>query len=340
MEPMSHIPPSFDTLINSSTPCLIITGDGAVEWSNSATTSYLSTTPRHLNEFLSPVARREVLSPQNIVVLPAQIQFEDREELKLLVRIDVGGRNPGEEKFLLFLTAPSSSLLQQTHEREALTSVIHDLKNPLGALLGYADLLLETDLGAPLPKVQHDILKKIRATALRSLDLTKNYQVLFQARSHGIPRAKYSVDLNKTIEALVQALWRSDEDTALLSLELTPDPLPLYVETHFLDRIFSNLIGNAIKYTPPSGRIRIRSVHLAKGIEVHVINTAPLIPDSFMDLLFKPYERGPLREQVAGLGIGLHIAKTLVEGIGGRITCSTSPQGNDFAVIFPDSLRG
>ena len=106
-----------------------------------------------------------------------------------------------------------------------------------------------------------------------------------------------------------------------------------------MERVFGNLIHNAIKFTPEDGRIEIRSRRDGERVVVDVADSGPGIAPDDIPSLFRPYARVETRHPHEGTGLGLFIAKTLVEAHGGDVTVDSSPGvGSCFSVSIPASV--
>jgi len=103
-----------------------------------------------------------------------------------------------------------------------------------------------------------------------------------------------------------------------------------------IDRVLSNLVYNALKFTPPDGKVTISSALRGGEVVVTVADTGPGIAAEEIPLLFEKYRRSVGSRQKAGLGLGLFIVKTLVEKHGGRVEVeSTVDVGTRFHVVLP-----
>ena len=100
-----------------------------------------------------------------------------------------------------------------------------------------------------------------------------------------------------------------------------------------LERVFSNLIENALRYSPPGQPVRVSGGVGAGKVVVRVVDRGPGVPVSQRDAIFKPFNTGEERE---GAGLGLAISKGFVEANGGELRLQAdSPDGTAFAVSFP-----
>jgi K+-sensing histidine kinase KdpD len=226
----------------------------------------------------------------------------------------------------------------------SLATIIHDLKNPIGAMFGYADALLDTELGAGLAANHQQIIERIRKASVRSLDLLKNYESLLFVDQK---KKAAATDFNKLVKLVVDTSGIRNEKTATIITEYAPGALPVKVAKFAIDRIVSNLIGNAVKYTPAGGRVHIRTFRWGEaghgesyeGIghaALEVTNSAPIIPEKERLTIFSARTRGSTGKDRAGTGMGLYTAKVLTESASGSLTLSADAnKGNTFRVLFP-----
>ena len=108
-----------------------------------------------------------------------------------------------------------------------------------------------------------------------------------------------------------------------------------------MDQVLSNLVENAVKYTPPGTEIHIGAREKDGAVEVEVVDNGPGIPAGALPHLFEPFYRaeqnGPPRPK--GTGLGLAVAKGLVEAHGGRIWAENRRRGARFAFILPTAKK-
>jgi signal transduction histidine kinase len=252
-----------------------------------------------------------------------------------------------ENSELVLIMANWVPVAQLVRGPTSLATIIHDLKNPIGAMFGYADALLDTELGAGLAPSHQQIIERIRKASVRSLDLLKNYESLLFIDQK---RKVVSSDFNKLVKLVVDTSGIRNEKTATIITEYAPGALPVKVPKFAADRIVSNLIGNAVKYTPANGRVIIRTYRWTDKLErsgetlepaqgyaaLEVVNTIPLIPEKERQSIFSARTRGSTGKDRAGTGMGLYTAKVLTESANGSLTLSVdAAKGNIFRVLFP-----
>jgi signal transduction histidine kinase len=210
----------------------------------------------------------------------------------------------------------------------------HELRTPLGLILGYAAMLKEdvsSDAAEQVDVVLHSALK------LRDLiDDMVNVQHIEEGK------AKLEIEefvLQEMVMAVIQALqelYTAKEHEVVV--DLPPEPLTVKADKGKLAIVLNNLMMNAIKFTDPHGRILI-AADLANGeVLVHVADTGIGIPVDEMERVFdRFYQVEPHLTRVhGGMGLGLAIAKGMVELHGGRIWCeSVVGMGSRFSFTFP-----
>lgn len=224
---------------------------------------------------------------------------------------------------------------------EFLALLSHDIKNPLSVLIGYADYLQHE-------ANQHGVVKSlevipwIKSSGLTILSLVNNYLDLSRIEEQPLKLESETVGINDLLQRIghqYEGEARHRKITFTLSLQ---SQLPWIVgDATAIDRILSNLVYNALKFTPPEGKITVSSALQGNEVVITVTDTGPGIAAEEIPLLFEKYRRGVGSRRKAGLGLGLFIVKTLVERHGGRIeVASEIGGGTQFRVILPVKAQG
>lgn len=226
----------------------------------------------------------------------------------------------------------------ELREREALlTELSHELRTPVTVIAGYARLLLSEDVG-PLNEVQRRFLQQSARSAQRLVDLIGR---ILEAAAHargGVELECSEALLAPTLEAVADLVAPLLEQKRL-SLEIALDPAALRARFDALrvEQVLSNLLGNAIRHAPPGSTIRVTSAARPRGfVEIAVGDEGPGVAPGDRERIFQPYVRGGDRRRPGGLGLGLAIAKRLVEAHGGSIGVrEASGGGSVFAFTLP-----
>jgi PAS domain S-box-containing protein len=209
----------------------------------------------------------------------------------------------------------------------------HDLKNPLTAVLGFAEILREAPADDPQ---RDDFLARIEANAHSALSLAINFVDVSQIESGTLePRAE-PVFVNEIVEHVLRH-QESRARVKQIRLETRLDrsrPMAL-LDRRLIDRIVANLVNNAIKFSPAKSHVLVATEVRDGIVAVRVQDQGPGIPADQRPKLFQRFsEIGDRR--VDSTGLGLFIVKTLVDAQGGTVTAEFPPEGGTiFEVSFP-----
>ncbi len=232
---------------------------------------------------------------------------------------------------------------QRTRAEEAnrvkteLTNItVHDLKNPLGGVLLYADLIKES-VGNPEKTTQ--LAQTIKDTAKGMLHLVSNLLKRAKLESSFISLQKEEVDVTLLVRAAVSRNTPLALHKEQLLLLLGETACYARVDLDLMNDVFENLISNAIKFSPPRKVIRLNVARIAAQINISVIDEGQGIKPEEKQHLFKPFQR--LSATPTGgessTGLGLSLVKRIVELHGGAITAqSAGPgKGSTFTITIP-----
>nr|WP_275297393.1 hybrid sensor histidine kinase/response regulator [Maricaulis parjimensis] len=197
----------------------------------------------------------------------------------------------------------------------------HDLKSPLNGIVGLANVLQHTM--DSLPAEARPFLAKIEEQGRHMASLIDN--LLAFADTEQSPAEFEPVDLTAAAQ---QAASLLDADIREAGAHVTISDLPK-TRGHAaqLERVFTNLIQNAIKYrTDAAPQIAISAEALGDQVRVDVRDNGIGVPDHLRERIFNPLDRGDADDD-AGHGLGLSIVKRIIETHGGRIWCQPAPEG-------------
>jgi len=222
------------------------------------------------------------------------------------------------------------------------SSLSHELKTPLSNMQGYLDLLLAEDAG-PLNDTQREFL----STAYREEQKLASFidELLEMGRFEG---TEYSyrqeiLDLSGILSNLARGFKAVAAKKGLqLETGIAPD-LALFGDKDRLTQAFSNLIGNAVKYTE-TGTVSLKAAfdQEADQVVVEVADTGPGIPKEDQEKIFEMFYRLDHHqgEGTAGTGVGLYIVKRVITRHDGRITIQSAPgAGSTFRVYLPGFIK-
>jgi signal transduction histidine kinase len=218
---------------------------------------------------------------------------------------------------------------------EFLAMVSHELRNPIAAILGWADVVSAVSVD---PKMLGHAIEAIKRSALQGAKLINDLMDFSRIRNGGLALNVQKVSVVSILEAAIEMIKPQARARAIkLKAELPECPTPIAGDAARLQQVFTNLLSNAIKFTPAGGRVRVR-VECRNQAEITISDTGRGISAEFLPYVFDRY-----RQQVAetteasGLGLGLAIARYLVEEHGGTIYASSagSGKGATFTVCLP-----
>lgn len=229
--------------------------------------------------------------------------------------------------------------MEQALERQRadfVAMLVHDIKNPLSVILGYAELLTE-EVKAQGSTEAEELLGKIQSNVLTVQSLVTNYLDLAKMEAGHLHLAKKPLALNDLLRH-VGSQYETEARRRDLSLEMClEEALPFVAgDPLALERVFANLVYNALKFTPQGGRVTLSSTWREGTVVAAVTDTGPGIASEEIPRLFEKYQRSEKDQYRAGTGLGLFIVKELVEAHGGRVEVESTPgSGTCFAVHLP-----
>ncbi|MDF1500416.1 MAG: response regulator [Anaerolineales bacterium] len=217
---------------------------------------------------------------------------------------------------------------------EFVTTVSHDLRSPLTAILGYIELI---EQAGPLNEAQTGFVERVLMSVEQITALVTNLLDLGRIES-GLDTSKEQADLAKLAHYALDGL-RSTARTSKVELQVQiADALPaVYGDPVRLRQMISNLLDNAIKYTPEGGRVVLVTEAEDDQVILQVSDTGPGIPASDQPYLFDKFFRASnVPRDLAGTGLGLSIVKSIVEQHQGRIWVDSQiGEGTKFTVVLP-----
>jgi len=215
------------------------------------------------------------------------------------------------------------------------TNLAHELRAPLQNLRAEVESLV---LRPPPPEVQRDTLGSLLEEFDRLAAMVE--QILFLARSED-PRTLVRRELLDAREMLSQAAEffeaSADEAGVAIVVEVVPG-LQLYADRTLLQRVLNNLLGNAVRHTPPGGRVTLTAERVGTEARLLVRDTGPGIPEAMRARVGERFLRhDPSRDRsTGGTGLGLAIVASIATLHGGRLTAGEAPgHGAELVVTFP-----
>ncbi|MBI5668687.1 MAG: HAMP domain-containing histidine kinase [Chloroflexi bacterium] len=229
------------------------------------------------------------------------------------------------------MSAQVSAARQAQHD--FLANVSHDLKTPLTSIQGYSQAIMD---GAAKDPAQAAAIIHEEAARLNRMVLQITELARLQAGQ--LPLQKQPVDMAALAAAVGQRLAIVAQEKGIALHIVTPPVPTISGDGDRLAQVVTNLVSNAIKYTPSGGQVWLRTQVNSGGVEIAVQDTGIGIPPEDLPRVFERFyqvdkTRGPRR----GTGLGLAIAQEIVAAHGGRITATSAGpgQGTTFTVWLP-----
>lgn len=233
-------------------------------------------------------------------------------------------------------------LIDITHLKELdrikadfVTTVSHDLRSPLTAVLGYVNLL---DRVGPLNEQQTDFIQQIRISVKQMNTLISDLLDLGKIEA-GFDTQKEPLDTSRLVERVIGDIRPQAEAKHQALNHAIASPLPsLFGNPLRLRQMLSNLVENAIKYTPEAGRIQVDAYAEGGFVVLSVADTGIGIPPADLPYVFDRFFRSDNASlSQEGTGLGLSIVKSIVESHNGRVWVNSKPgQGTTFTVMLPE----
>lgn len=210
-----------------------------------------------------------------------------------------------------------------------LNAVSHDLRRPLAAATAAVSGLQR--MGDSISEKDRNALRDVAANSLKQLTkLVSDLLDVSRLREGALPISLVATDVGEAIVPLFDELnvapWTFDLDIAA--------DLPLVVaDPPLLRRALTNVVANALRFTPKGKRVRIAASTLAGFVEIRVVDQGPGVPDARKNEIFLPFHRLGDTDNTTGLGLGMVLSKGFVESMGGTIAPEDTPGGGLTIVI-------
>jgi len=217
--------------------------------------------------------------------------------------------------------------------RRLIGDVSHELRTPLTAIKGSMEGLMDGVLPA-----NDETYQQIHAEADRLNRLVDDLQELSRVEARAYQLDFRSLDVSSLVQTVTKRLTsKAQAKRILLNFERTPDLPPVRADEDRAIQILTNLTGNALQYTPEGGQVTISTKQVKNEIQVSIRDTGIGIPPEHIPHLFDRFyrvDKSRSRQSGGGSGIGLTIARALVEVHGGRIWVESQGEGKGSTFNF------
>jgi signal transduction histidine kinase len=221
----------------------------------------------------------------------------------------------------------------ESTRRDLISAVSHDLRTPLANLRAMVEAIDEGVVGDPpsLRRYASEMRRAVNQLVVMVDDLFE----LAQLDAGAIEVETERVLLGDVVRSAVATVQLQAEDKGL-SLVTDLDGTDDAACSPRIERVLQNLLVNAVRHTPADGSVLVEARRSEAGLRLAVADTGEGIPAADLPHIFEPFFRGDRARHGAGAGLGLSLARRIVETLGGRIVAeSEPPNGSRFEVSFP-----
>ena len=228
---------------------------------------------------------------------------------------------------------------------EFLANMSHELRTPLNSIIGFSELLEGVD---SLNDRQQRFATNIRQSGRNLLDLINNILDLAKLEAGKMSGSPTEFQIRQLVENLCDMVRPLAEQKNIRTVANIPDDLPAVFQDQIKVRqILTNLVSNAIKFTPEGGRINVTAEKVDQQLVLKVEDTGVGIAENEQQIIFEKFRQGPsaiggdtLTREFAGTGLGLSIVKELSILLGGTVDLESEVgKGSIFTVTLPWNLK-
>lgn len=220
-----------------------------------------------------------------------------------------------------------------------LANVSHDLRTPLNAVLGFSEIIKQQLLGPVGHPKYVEYAKDIRDSGTYLLDLVNDLLDISTIEAGQRAIRRESIRLAPFFAECTKAATARVTNGAIVGVNLDPEMPPLKADRRALKQVILNLLSNALKFTPPEGKIVLSARRTGDRTTFSVADTGKGIPKENLKNITRAFERGQSSAYATadGTGLGLAIARSLVELHGGELTIDSEVgKGTEVAFSIPD----
>jgi two-component system phosphate regulon sensor histidine kinase PhoR len=248
-----------------------------------------------------------------------------------------GGQEAGQHGCLIILQDLTQMRRLETVRRDFISNISHELRTPLASLKALVDTLRDSALDDP-PAAQR-FLNRIETEVDALTQMVQELLELSRIESGQVPLRLVATPVADVVLPSVERLHPQAERANLkITINLPDDLPPVLADAERLQQVVTNLVHNAIKFTPAGGQVTIAAEPAGDEVVISVRDTGIGIPADDLPRIFERFYKADRARSSGGTGLGLAIAKHLVQAHGGRIWAeSVEGQGSTFYFTLPIS---
>jgi two-component system, OmpR family, sensor histidine kinase KdpD len=242
--------------------------------------------------------------------------------------------------------AQATALAEANELRSALLQAVsHDLRTPLAGIKASASSLRQSDIDWS-DADRDQFLRTIEDETDRLNTLVSNLLDMSRIHAGAVAPTARAVGLEEVVPAALTGLGERGHKVEVDVPESLP---PVRADPALLERVVANLVDNALAHTPPGTPVRIEAGEVRDGVHVRIVDHGPGIPVAERARIFQPFQRlddspsqravGGAKSRVAGVGLGLAVARGFTRAMGGELIVDDTPGGGTTMVIEFEAAR-
>jgi signal transduction histidine kinase len=284
---------------------------------------------------------RQVVAPVQAMTAASRRIAEGHYEERVRVTGDVSKQEQDELGQLALSFNRMANQLERTEtiRRQLIGDVSHELRTPLTTIKGYMEGLMDSLLPASA-----ETYTQIYREADRLERLVNDLQELSRVEAGAFELHRKTTTVKALVDATIERIESQFQEKGVhLAAQILPDLPVIQVDEDRIGQVLLNLVGNALQHTPPGGKVLIKGIKQPGQVQIEITDTGIGVPAEHLPHLFTRFYRvdKSRSRQAGGSGIGLTIAKHLVEAHGGRIWAESPGigKGTTFGFALPVSRK-
>jgi signal transduction histidine kinase len=207
----------------------------------------------------------------------------------------------------------------------------HELRTPIARVKGYAEMVLAAHSDGDLTdEMLTRSLRRIDNASDRLTALVRDLLDVSKISAGNLPMRLRSLDVTELVREVVSRYQEQLSGTGVLLLDIVGTPGAVSADPDRLEQVLTNLIDNALKYSPEGAELRVRVQPKARGVLLEVQDHGIGLPPEAVERIFEPFSRAANAEerQISGMGLGLYICRNIVLQHHGRIWAHSGGEGS------------
>ena len=274
-----------------------------------------------------------------VAVAPAVELRRRAEEImrdKTAEKIDIGSKGKEIDGLVLVINTMIENIHTSVDTHMRFTSdVAHEIRSPLTSLIGNTEVTLRKKRSS---EEYEELLRHNLTDMMRLSRITDNILFLSKADNQIIELRKQRFDLKQFLVNIVERFaFKAEQNGVAITEQYDKHRVELYGDMNLLEQAFSNLIENALKYTPGGGKVTVRATRDEREVRVAISDTGVGIPEEDMQHIFDRFYRVETEHaRPTGTGLGLSITQWIIAANNGKIYVKSKVgEGSEFTVVFP-----